>query len=85
MDIPVSFYNVNNNVGIIASHDYLKIKLAGKRSDLELCKDLAFHIDAQSLTQKPQLLIPTSQDLFLPPQVKLVYCKPLNVSLNHEH
>jgi hypothetical protein len=60
--------------------EYLKIKLSGKSSDLALCNNLAFHIDAHSLIEGKQIIMPNETSLFLPSSVKLVYSIPLHVS-----
>lgn len=78
--LPVGFYNVQNKI-VKTAPEFLKIKLAGKRSDLALCKNIAFHIDAQSLTSQEQLIMPNETSLFLPSSVKLLYCSPLKVSV----
>lgn len=78
--VPVCFYNTHDKI-IKTTSDYLKIKVAGKRADLALCNDLALHIDAQSLASNEQIVIPNETSLFLPANVKLLYCSPLKVSV----
>lgn len=80
LSIPVCFYNTQDKV-IKSTPEFLKIKLAGKRSDLALCNNLAFHIDAKSLTLHEQIVMPNETSLFLPTSVKLLYCNPLKVSV----
>lgn len=80
--IPICFYNISDNNHIQLSQDSMKIKLSGKRSDLALCNNLAFHIDAHSLSKGQQFLTPNETSLFLPNNVKLLYSHPLKVSVN---
>lgn len=78
--IPVCYYNTHDKI-IKTTPEFLKIKLAGKRKDLALCNDLAFHVDAQSLASNEQIIVPNENSLFLPTGVKLLYCSPFKVSI----
>lgn len=79
-NVPVCFYNNENKI-IESNHEYVTIKLAGKRADLNLCKDLALHIDAQTLAARENFIIPNESSFFLPSNVKLLYCNTLKVSV----
>lgn len=84
IQVPVCFYNVPETSVVESSQEYIKVKLSGKGSDLALCNNLAFHIDAHSLLEGKQIIVPNETNLFLPSTVKLVYSNPLHVSFKNK-
>ncbi len=78
-EVPVCFYNANDSFTVTSSISKVKVHLYGKREDLNLCNDIAFHINVHSLAEGQSLLTPTSDQLFLPTTVKLVNYKPLTI------
>jgi hypothetical protein len=83
-NVPVCFYNADGSLNVTSSVSTIKVHLYGKREDLKLCKDMAFHINAQSLADGENILYPTGEQLFLPSSVKLVNYTPLTILVNKE-
>ena len=80
LDVPISFYAPPNDHKI-DSPEQVKVTLSGRRSDLYALdlRNLALHIDGQSLQQGPNNLEVSPTTLFLPEQIKLVHWFPSNV------
>ena len=79
VELPICFYN-NSEQYQISAPEKLQVTLVGKRNDLLHINptQLAIHIDAQSLAVGEQLIVPTAEQLFLPPTIKLLHWQANN-------
>ena len=81
--IPLSFYTPENNFKISAPHE-LTIGITGKRLDLQKLNlhNIGAHIDLSDLTKAGtyQLQV-TTENIFLPNYVKLLYYHPVMINL----
>jgi hypothetical protein len=77
---PICFYNEGANKHIEAP-DYITIQVQSKKEILKSIdtKNIAVHIDAQSLHNGPNLLTVNHATLFLPQSVNVVHCNPANI------
>ncbi len=79
--VPVAFYNAQHKT--IQSPEQITITLKGKRKTLRmLAQNLAFHIDASTITPDQTTIAVTKEHLFLPDNVSLVHYTPTD-SLIH--
>lgn len=74
VEVPICFYN-DTGAYDIAAPEKISMVLSGKRNDLVRIDvaQLAMHIDASTLAMGEQLLMPTSEQLFLPSTIKLLH------------
>lgn len=77
LQVPVTFYGPQKNM---EAPEYVTVLLAGKRADLYAIdtKSLALHINTDDLVCGENVLMPSTEQLFLPAQIKLVHWKPIN-------
>lgn len=77
--VPVTFYN--QHAETIEAPETVALCLKGYKKDfynLNL-KDLALHINTESLKKGKNYCYITREDLFLPPGIKVVHCNPLHI------
>lgn len=87
VDVPVCFYGRADGKDIEAP-ETINVKLMGKRTDfynLDLT-NIALHINTDELVPGEQVIEVSDEKLFLPKNIKLVHCSPLNpVIIVKEH
>jgi len=83
---PLSFFHEEEKT--IDAPDYVSVTLFGKRGEFyKLSRELAFHIDAEFLSEGKNTLLLDQSQLYLPDTVKLISCYPqkIKVSVKEEH
>lgn len=77
---PLSFFHEENKT--IDAPDHVSVTLFGKRSEFyKLTRELAFHIDAELLSQGTNTLFLDQSLLYLPKSVKLLSCSPQKIKI----
>ncbi len=78
--VPISFYN-NKDARKISSPETINIELSGKRSHIKHVdkKNLALHVDAQSLHMGDNHLAVTREQLLMPPSISVATVIPQKV------
>jgi hypothetical protein len=78
---PLSFFHEEEKT--IDAPDHVSITLFGKRSEFyKLTRELAFHIDADLLSEGKNSLFLDKSQLYLPNSVKLVSCYPQKIKIS---
>lgn len=80
LKVPVCFFG-DDHTREITAPESLQVTLFGKRKDLLKldAKNLAIHVDAQTLVEGEQLFKPTAEQLLLPMGVQVAQWSPGNV------
>jgi YbbR domain-containing protein len=82
LKVPVCFFNTSDEREITAP-ETLQVTLSGKRKNLLKLdpKNIAIHVDAQTLIEGEQLLKPTAEQLLLPLGVQVAQWNPAHVTI----
>jgi hypothetical protein len=81
--IPLYFYQKPLEAPLPKSPDHIMVTLYGKRADLRSINfhELALHIDYAALRSGINVIQPTHHNLFLPPFIKVISYKPINLTI----
>ena len=82
VNVPICFYNIPANCTLTSTPATIQVCLQAKRTALRKCTDLAFHINADSLSGKATTILPQEEELFLPRTIKMVQYKPYTVKID---